>query len=128
MKNRNRRGAVAIEFAFVFPILFLFLVASYELSRANIIMHTCESAAYEGARTGIVPGANSAKTEAAARNVLDTLKIKNAQITTDPVVIVDDTESVAVTIEVNFAENSILIPNFVGGNIRRTCRMNREEL
>lgn len=110
------------------PLFLLFLFGCYELCRANIIMHTCESAAYEGARTGIVPGANATKTNAAAQAILDTFQVANAQVTTEPAIINDDTETVEVTIEVNFAENSVLVPKFVGGNIRRTCKMNREEL
>ena len=129
MKNNlNRRGAVATEFAFVLPILFLVLAGSYELCRANIIMHTCESAAYEGARMGIVPGATATKTGAAAQSILDTFDIQNATITTVPAVITNETDSVSVTIEVDYSENSILIPQFIGANIERTCTMNREEL
>lgn len=127
-KTLKRNGAVAVEFAFVLPILFLVLAGSYELCRANIIMHTCESAAYEGARTGIVPGATTTKTDAAAQTILDTFDIQNATITTNPSVIANSTDSISVTIEVNYAENSILIPNFIGANIVRTCTMNRETL
>ena len=127
MKKNNRRGAVVVEFALMLPLLFLFLFGCYEICRANIVMHTCESAAYEGARAGIVPGATPTKTNAAAQSVIETLGI-NAQITTVPDVIDNETEFVSVTIDVDFSENSVLIPKFIGANIRRTCTMNREEL
>lgn len=127
MTESNRRGAVAVEFALTLPLFLLFLFGCYEICRANIIMHTCESAAYEGARAGIVPGSSPAKTNAAAQSVIDTLGVE-AQITTTPAVIDNETESVSVTINVDFSENSILVPKFIGANIIRTCTMNREEL
>ena len=49
-KNQHRHGVAAVEFALTVPFLFLFIFATYELGRANMIMHTTEAAAYEGAR------------------------------------------------------------------------------
>ena len=126
-KNHNRKGATAVEFALTLPILFLFLFAGYELSRANMIMHTCEAAAYEGARVGIVPGATPAKVRAAASQVLATVGVQNATISTDPRVIEAETETIAVTVQVNFADNTALKPLFMGiGTFVRTCTMERE--
>ena len=127
MKNQNRKGATAVEFALTLPILFLFLFAGYELSRANMIMHTCEAAAYEGARVGIIPGATPAKIQAAADQVLATVGVQNATISTDPTVIESETETIAVTVQVNFADNTALKPLFMGiGTFVRTCTMQRE--
>ena len=48
--SRTRRGATTVEFAIVAPVFFLFLLASIEFSRLNIIRHTADNAAYEAAR------------------------------------------------------------------------------
>ena len=128
-RRLTRKGATAVEFALTLPILFAFLFAGYELSRANMIMHTCEAAAYEGARVGIVPGANSDKIETAVRGILASVGVSNATITTDPAVIQDDTETIAVSVEVSFADNSVLRPLFMSiAPFTRTCTMQRENL
>ena len=53
--NSNRRGALTVEVAICLPLLLITLFGLYELSRANMIRHAVESAAYEGARSGILP-------------------------------------------------------------------------
>ena len=58
-RARGRRGATLVEFAFVAPVFFLILLASIEFSRLNMMRHTAAHAAYEGARTALVPGATA---------------------------------------------------------------------
>ena len=62
-KNNGRRrvGALAVEVAMCLPILLMVLFGCYEVARANMLVHATESAAYEGARVGIIPGCNSRK-------------------------------------------------------------------
>ena len=40
--------------------MFLFMFAGMEFSRANMIRNVIENAAFEGARQGVVPGADAA--------------------------------------------------------------------
>lgn len=129
MRNRlrNRRGAVAVEFAITAPVLLLLLFGSYELSRANMMMHTCEAAAYEGARTGIVPGATAQEVEDSVEEMLAAIGIKNASISTRPNNLSRETDTVAVTVSVRFSDNSVFAPAFVGNKrFERTCEMTRE--
>jgi Flp pilus assembly protein TadG len=126
-KHFERRGATTVEMALTLPILFLLLFGGYELSRANMIMHTCEAAAYEGARVGIVPGATAAQAQTAAEGVLRTTGIKNATIEVNPSNLANASETIAVTIEVAFADNTLLAPLFVGDlRLVRTCELLRE--
>jgi Flp pilus assembly protein TadG len=126
-KHVERRGATTVEMALTLPILFLLLFGGYELSRANMIMHTCEAAAYEGARVGIVPGATAAEAQTAAEGVLRTTGIKNATIEVNPSNLANASETIAVTIEVAFADNTLLAPLFVGDlRLVRTCELLRE--
>lgn len=123
----DRTGATAVEMALTLPVLMLLLFGAYEISRANMIMHGCEAAAYEGARVGIVPGATVAEVTDAVNGVLATIGISNANVTTTPANLATDSETVLVAIEVSFADNFLLAPVFVGSApIVRACEMTRE--
>lgn len=127
-KSNRRSGTTAVEMAMTLSVLFLIMFGAYELGRANMIMHTTEAAAYEGARVGIVPGATADQVEQAVRSVLSTIAVRGAQIETDPVDLAEETESLGVTVEVSFVDNSILMPMFIGSEpFSRTCRMARED-
>ena len=56
-----RPGAVLVEMAITSSLAFLFFFAALEFCRVAMIRHTVENALYEGARTGIVPGATTAE-------------------------------------------------------------------
>jgi Flp pilus assembly protein TadG len=49
-RRRMRRGAVAVEFAFVAPVLLAVVVGMLELSRVYTVQNTIDTAAREGAR------------------------------------------------------------------------------
>ena len=61
----DRTGALTIEVALCLPLLILLLFGCYEICRTSMILHATQSAAYEGARVGIVPGATPDKIEVA---------------------------------------------------------------
>ena len=71
----GRRGAAAVEFAVTAPILFMLLFGALELGRMNMIRQTANNAAYEAARTCIVPGATNAEGVAAAKAVLASIGV-----------------------------------------------------
>lgn len=128
-KKSRRRGVTAVEMALTLPILFLFLFATYELGRANMMMHTVEAACYEGCRVGIIPGALTDESEDAAQAVLATAGIRNADIRITPTNLSTDSETVSVEISFRFKDNSIIAPLFMGDRaISRICEMTRERL
>lgn len=127
VSRNQRKGAAAVEFALTVPILILFLFATFELGRGNMMLNTTESAAYEGARVGIIPGSTAAQAEDAARLILFTSGIKNADVEITPNDLSVDSEAITVTISVGYEENSIIPPGFLGGaSFVRTCVLNRE--
>ena len=69
-RRSKRAGAVTAEFAITAPIFFLFLLAAFEFGWLNVIRHTADNAAYEAARTVIVPGATVADARAKANRIL----------------------------------------------------------
>ena len=77
---KRRVGAVAVEFALILPLLLLCLFTFYELSRASMIRHTTESAAYEGARVGIVPGATAEQIEDQVAFILSSVGVEDFNV------------------------------------------------
>ena len=126
-RRSQRTGATAVEFSLTLPILLLFIFATFELGRGNMMMNTTEAAAYEAARVAIVPGATVAEAEAAAELILATAGIEVSDFSIVPGNLDTASESVAVTIDVSFAENSLFLPDFLESTrFVRTCELNRE--
>jgi Flp pilus assembly protein TadG len=110
--ERNRKGAVLVEFALCAPILFFFFFTAFEFSRVNMIRQSIENAAYEGSRRGIVPGATAQVCKNAAQVVLNSISARFATVTVSPPVIGPNTEEVTVRIDVPINENSWVAPFF----------------
>lgn len=110
--HTQRRGATAVEFAIVAPVFFILLLTSIEFSRLNVIRHSADEAAYEGARTAMVPGATAAEAIAAANEILDIIGAKDANVEIDPPVIDEDTNEVTVTISIPLNSNGWILPRF----------------
>lgn len=101
-----------MEFAFVAPLFFLILLASIEFSRLNVMRHTADHAAYEAARTALVPGATAAEAIAAANRLMGIVGTRGATVTVDPAVLTDETTEVTIDIDIPFNHNALLVPRF----------------
>ena len=62
-KKWRRTGTAAVEFAVVAPIMFMVVVAMFELGRSMSIQQTLTNAAREGAREAILPTATVSSVE-----------------------------------------------------------------
>src|SRR5262245_12996460 len=102
----SRRGATAVEFAICAPLVFAIFFAQLEFSRANLMRHSIETAAYEGARRGIVPGATANDIRTEALTILNAVSCRNPNISVSPAVILPTTTEVTVTISISLNENS----------------------
>jgi Flp pilus assembly protein TadG len=107
-----RRGATAVEFAITAPVFFLFLLAAFEFGWLNVIRHTADNAAYEAARTVIVPGATAAEARSKANSLLRIVGTRGANITITPSTVTTDTEQVTVEIDVPMRRNGLIVPRF----------------
>lgn len=121
-----RRGAVAVEMALTLPILLLLLFAVIEIGRANMVRHAAESAAYEGARAGILPGATAEEARDAARRILDTVGVTNFQMTVTPDPISGNAEQVEVSIRVPLDQNMTAARLVSGLEFTGECTLSRE--
>ena len=110
-----RRGHVAVEFAMVVPLVFLFFWAAIDIVRFGILRHVADTASYEAARCVIVPGANIDEAKARADEVLATFGIQNATTTVTPNPIRETTAAVTVRVEALVDSNSWILPRFTKG-------------
>lgn len=110
-----RRGATAVEFALVLPVLFLFAVGIVEFSRVSMLRHVVDNASYEACRAVIVPGANVTEAEAAAGEILQRFGIRDATITVSPNPIGEETAAVTVLVEAPALTNGWGLDRFTGG-------------
>ena len=123
----SRTATLSVEVALCLPILLMLLFGSYELARANMILHSTESAAYEGARNGIIPGATPDKIRESAGVLLRAVGIKNFTVNIDPAVIDETTENVSVTVLVPFRENMSFPAFFMQDpTFRGNCQLSHE--
>ena len=127
--SHERTGGLAVEMAFCLPVLLMLLFGCFEMAHANMLIHSTESAAYEGARVGIIPGANSEKIKSAAGSVLRSVGINNFTVTVTPDVIRNDTEEVTVEIAVPFKTNTSIPTMYIQDpTFRGSCTLSREVL
>jgi Flp pilus assembly protein TadG len=111
-KRPARRGATAVEFALTAPIFFLFLLASFEFGWLNVIRHTADNAAYEAARTAMVPGGTAAEARAKATSLLSIVGARGATVTVTPATLTTTTDEVTVGIDVPMNRNGLILPRF----------------
>lgn len=127
--GRDRRsGAAVVEFAISAPVLFLMVFACIEFARANMIRNTIENAAYEGARSGILPGATSENCKAVAQELVRIIGVKEYSIAVEPEVIREDSQEVTVAVEVPMTVvNGYITPRFyLGRMLRASITLPRE--
>jgi Flp pilus assembly protein TadG len=110
----NRGGVVAVEFAITAPIFFLFLLAAFEFGWLNVLRHTADNAAYEAARTIIVPGATANEATVKAQALLNIVGARGATISITPASVTSSTTQVKVAIDVPMNKNGLITPRFTG--------------
>ena len=126
MKIFNQKGAAAIEFAIICPLLLTITFGIVEFGIICFDKATVTNAAREGARAGIVyadPEITDAEIEAVVDNYCkDHLVTFGATPSTPVTQVLRTTETFgqAVTVRVSYQYNYLVLPNFVGalsGNI-----------
>ncbi len=129
MTTCHRRGAVTVQFAMTVPLLFALVFTSVEFCGINVMRHSVDNAAYEGARRGIVPGATAADVEAEAIRIMSAVGARNVTVVIDPPVINEDTPELRVTVQLPVASNGWIAPKFFATpTLTGECRLIREEL
>ncbi len=116
-----------MEFALTAPIVFLFVFASIDISRAITIRNTADNAAYEGARKGITPGATPEQVMQVVTDTLGIFAIKDAEITITPSTITEDTAAIQVDILIPLGSNLFAKSSWMTKhNVSSSCILSRE--
>ncbi|QEG00298.1 TadE-like protein [Stieleria maiorica] len=110
-RRKAARGATTVEFALVFPLIILFFTFTFEVCRVLMLQHTADTAAYEAARSAMVPGATAAEAEQVAQLLLDNAGLTLADIHVTPVDITDETALITVEVSIPVNENSWIAPS-----------------
>lgn len=116
-QNRSReRGAMAVEFAIILPLVLLLLYGILEMGRIMMVQNMATSSAREGARTAILPGATNDAVTTRVTSVLSGAGLAYDSLATDPedVSTVDGDNPITVTVAIDYDDYS-LIPGFIEG-------------
>lgn len=117
VRRRKRLGVAATEFAVCLPVVVLLVVGTIEACSMIFLKQSLAIAAYEGARTAIIPGATKATVEAACNQILADRKVKGATITVKPsdIAALNPGDYVDVTVTAPCNSNSVVRNTFYRG-------------
>ena len=128
----HRKGAVAVEFAVILPLLILLVFGIIEFGRTMMVQQAIISASREGAREAALPDATITSVQTVVR---DYLTSANIPVTTDQITVTPDPASAVnneqITVVLAVPYNDIRwIPSryFDGVNLRASTRMRSERL
>ncbi len=108
--HQRERGQDLVEFAIIFPILFLILMGIFDLGRATYYNAAIYNAAREGARYGIVAPDDIAGIDTATRRLL--IGLGPADITVTPTF--PDEDTIQVVVEYQMTLVTPVIRSFFG--------------
>lgn len=129
-KDRNkksRRGAAAVEFALCAPILFLFTFTGIEFARINMIRNTIESAAYQGARSGVLPGAEAGDCQTVSEELLDIVGITGYTVNVSPILPGSDNVTVTVQTPITILHGYVTPRYYLGKTLTASVTLPREK-
>ena len=128
----RRRGAAAVEFAVVAPLLFLMVFGMIEYGRMVMVQQLLTNASREGARVAILQSsANTDVQTAVIDKISGTIPVVTSDITItpDPVSSAVSGQTVSVAVGINFSQVSWLpSPLFLGATRLSASTSMRKEL
>ncbi|WP_182864625.1 TadE/TadG family type IV pilus assembly protein [Rhodopirellula sp. JC639] len=113
LPGRRRRGAALVEMAIVLPLIMLFFTGLLEIGRVLMLQHTADAAAYEAARSAMVPGATAAEARQVAQQLVDAAGLASVVIEVTPETITELTPLITVKVDIPVNENSWIAPRNV---------------
>ena len=129
-RKTPRRGAAAVEFALVAPLLFMLFLGFVDVGRAIMVKNLLTSAARDGARTATLDGATVAGVQSQVSSFLlgATIPGVTVNVSPDPLDLAQIGDPVSVNVTVPFSSVSWLPSSFYFGGItlESTVVMRRE--
>lgn len=111
IKTKPQRNAVAtVELAVCLPMLLIFALVAIEVCGMLQMGQTLKIASYEGARVGVVPGAEDENVRFQVETLLESRNVKAYTISMDPAdpSLLTEGEYFEVLIDVELDQNSYL--------------------
>ncbi len=105
-RSGDRMGAALVEMAIVIPVILVITGGLLEVSRLLMLHHTADTAAYEGARAAMVPGATAAEAVETVELLLTDAGCIWTSITVEPATITEETPLITVSVEMPLNKNS----------------------
>ena len=129
-RSDKYRGAAAVEFAVVAPVLFLLIFGMIDVGRALMVQNLLTNAARDGARTASLGGITAADVEAQVTSLLAGSHVPGASVTVTPNPLTSAAvgDPVNVNVQVPYASVSWLGSSFFfkGVTLESTIVMRRE--
>lgn len=131
----RRRGAAAVEMAFVLPVFITVILGLIEVGRGIMVAQLMSNAAREAARTAVVDGSTNSSVSDVAKNFLSSAANVSAgdvtvTITTasgGQVSAAQPRELITVNVTLPFSKVSWLPPKYLAGkNLAATAAMRHE--
>lgn len=128
----RRRGAAAVEFAVVAPLLFLMVFGMIEYGRMVMVQQLLTNASREGARVAILQSSENSDVEAAVIDKIGGIipvTTSDIAITPNPVSSAVSGQTISVEVSINFSQVSWLpSPLFLGATQLSASTSMRKEL
>ena len=115
MRNKERQGAAAVEFAVAVMIVLIFVFGVIEFGRIRMVQHTLDTASYEAARHVVVPGATANEAITIAQDILAAGQVSGATITVTPNPLDDNATRIRVHVTAPLDANAWIAPRFTQG-------------
>lgn len=121
-KPRKRRGVATVELALCLPIIVLLVVGAIEACSMIFLKQSLAIAAYEGARTALIPNATAIQVQAACQQILKDRKVVGATVTVKPLDIAAliPGEMIDVTVSAPCSINTVVPNEFYRGKTLTT--------
>lgn len=115
--RRQRRGVAAAELAVCLPVIVLLVIGTIDACSMIFLKQSLSVAAYEGARTAIIPGKTKDDVEAACQQILADRKVSGGQVTVKPadIAALNPGDFVDVTVSAPCSANSVVPNTFYRG-------------
>lgn len=132
IRNMNRAGAAAVEFAIVGPLMVMLTMGMMEVGRAVMVKQVMINASREGARTAILPSTNAEDVIAQVQSQLAASSINGTTVTVNPPSLANAAAGTAVTVSISVNASQVSwIPNpafMLNRTISAATTMRRESL
>ena len=117
VRQRDRRGASAVEFAVVAPVFFLLVLGIIEFGRMVMVQQVITNAAREGARIAVLDSATPGRVTTRVNDYLSSANLSGATVTMvpNPPTSAGFGDPVTVRVTVPFAAVSALSAPFMSG-------------